>query len=249
VSPLLEVSDLTVHHGQLKALDQVSFQVLPGEVYAIIGANGAGKSTLLRTVAGLHHPTAGSIRYDGKDVTRLRPERRATAGLVMVPEGRRLFPSLTLEENLQVGAAHAREGEWTIERVYELFPWMRDRRKQRTEQMSGGEQQSVAIGRALVASPRVLLLDELSLGLAPVVVQRIYAMLPEILATGITAVIVEQDVSQALRVASHIHCLLEGRTTLEARPADVTAEQVEAAYFGLDGPVAAGEGSQETWSG
>jgi branched-chain amino acid transport system ATP-binding protein len=207
--------------------------VLPGEVYAIIGANGAGKSTLLRTVAGLHHPTAGSIRYDGKDVTRLRPERRATAGLVMVPEGRRLFPSLTLEENLQVGAAHAREGEWTIERVYELFPWMRDRRKQRTEQMSGGEQQSVAIGRALVANPRVLLLDELSLGLAPVVVQRIYAMLPEILATGITAVIVEQDVSQALRVATHIHCLLEGHTTLQGTPAQVSAQQVEAAYFGL----------------
>ena len=233
MSPLLEVNELTVHHGQLKALDQVSFQVLPGEVYAIIGANGAGKSTLLRTVAGLHHPTAGSIRYDGKDVTRLRPERRATAGLVMVPEGRRLFPSLTLEENLQVGAAHAREGEWTIERVYELFPWMRDRRKQRTEQMSGGEQQSVAIGRALVASPRVLLLDELSLGLAPVVVQRIYAMLPEILATGITAVIVEQDVSQALRVATHIHCLLEGHTTLQSTPAQVSAQQVEAAYFGL----------------
>jgi len=233
VSPLLEVTELTVHHGQLKALDQVSFQVLPGEVYAIIGANGAGKSTLLRTIAGLHHPTSGSIGYDGNDVTRLRPERRATAGLVMVPEGRRLFPSLTLEENLQVGASYAREGEWTIERVYELFPWMRERRRQRTAQMSGGEQQSVAIGRALVANPRVLLLDELSLGLAPVVVQRIYAMLPQILATGITAVIVEQDVSQALRVATHIHCLLEGRTTLQGTPAQVSAQQVEAAYFGL----------------
>ena len=233
MSPLLEVTELTVHHGQLKALDQVSFQVLPGEVYAIIGANGAGKSTLLRTIAGLHHPTSGSIGYDGNDVTRLRPERRATAGLVMVPEGRRLFPSLTLEENLQVGASYAREGEWTIERVYELFPWMRERRRQRTAQMSGGEQQSVAIGRALVANPRVLLLDELSLGLAPVVVQRIYAMLPQILATGITAVIVEQDVSQALRVATHIHCLLEGRTTLQGTPAQVSAQQVEAAYFGL----------------
>jgi branched-chain amino acid transport system ATP-binding protein len=232
-SPLLEVGELTVHHGQLKALDQISFQVFPGEVYAIIGANGAGKSTLLRTLAGLHHPSAGSIRYDGKDVTGLRPERRATAGLVMVPEGRRLFPSLTLEENLQVGATYAREGEWTINRVYDLFPWMRDRRKQRTAQMSGGEQQSVAIGRALVANPRVLLLDELSLGLAPVIVQRIYAMLPEILATGITAVIVEQDVSQALRVATHIHCLLEGRTTLQGSPSQVSAQQVEAAYFGL----------------
>ena len=230
---LLEVRDLTVHHGQLKALDQVSFAVQAGEVYAIIGANGAGKSTLLRTISGLNQPTSGTITFDGKDVTRLRPERRATAGLGMVPEGRRLFPSLTLEENLQVGASYARPGHWNIERVYELFDWMRERRNQRTAQMSGGEQQAVAIGRALVANPRVLLVDELSLGLAPVVVQRIYAMLPQILATGITALIVEQDVSQALRVATHIHCLLEGRTTLQGTPADVTAAQVEAAYFGL----------------
>jgi len=230
---LLEVRDLTVHHGQLKALDQVSFAVQAGEVYAIIGANGAGKSTLLRTISGLNQPTSGTITFDGKDVTRLRPERRATAGLGMVPEGRRLFPSLTLEENLRVGASYARPGHWNIERVYELFDWMRERRNQRTAQMSGGEQQAVAIGRALVANPRVLLVDELSLGLAPVVVQRIYAMLPQILATGITALIVEQDVSQALRVATHIHCLLEGRTTLQGTPADVTAAQVEAAYFGL----------------
>jgi branched-chain amino acid transport system ATP-binding protein len=236
-TPLLEVRNLTVHHGQLRALDQISLQVFPGEVYAIIGANGAGKSTLLRTIAGLHHPTEGSIRFDGKDINKLRPERRAIGGIVMVPEGRRLFGSLTVEENLQVGATYARKGPWTIERVYEIFDWMAQRRSQRTAQLSGGEQQSVAIGRALVANPRVLLLDELSLGLAPVIVQRIYAMLPQILATGLTVLLVEQDVSQALRVASHIQCLLEGRTTLEGRPADVTPEQVEAAYFGL-GPSA-----------
>jgi len=230
---LLEVRDLTVHHGQLRALDHVSLEVYPGEVYAIIGANGAGKSTLLRTIAGLHHPTEGSIVYDGKDMTRVRPERRATGGIAMVPEGRRLFGSLTVEENLQVGATHARKGPWTIERVYELFGWMRERRNQRTAQLSGGEQQSVAIGRALVANPRVLLLDELSLGLAPVVVQRIYAMLPQILAAGLTVLLVEQDVSQALRVATHLQCLLEGHTTLEGRPSDVTPAQVEAAYFGL----------------
>ena len=222
-----------MHHGQLRALDRISLRVFPGEVYAIIGANGAGKSTLLRTIAGLHQPTEGSIRYDGKDVTRMRPERRATSGIVMVPEGRRLFGSLTVEENLQVGATYARTGPWTIERVYELFSWMKDRRAQRTEQLSGGEQQAVAIGRALVANPRVLLLDELSLGLAPVVVQRIYGMLPQILASGLTVLLVEQDVSQALRVASHLQCLLEGRTTLEGKPSDVTPEQVEAAYFGL----------------
>jgi branched-chain amino acid transport system ATP-binding protein len=232
-TPLLEVRELTVHHGQLRALDHVSLRVFPGEVYAIIGANGAGKSTLLRTIAGLHQPTEGAIVYDGKNVTKSRPERRATAGIAMVPEGRRLFGSLTVEENLQVGAAYARKGPWTIERVYELFGWMRERRAQRTAQLSGGEQQSVAIGRALVANPRVLLLDELSLGLAPVVVQRIYAMLPQILATGLTVLLVEQDVSQALRVASHLQCLLEGHTTLEGRPSEVTPAQVEAAYFGF----------------
>jgi branched-chain amino acid transport system ATP-binding protein len=207
--------------------------VSPGEVYAIIGANGAGKSTLLRTIAGLHTPTKGSVLLDGKDVTRLRPEKRAVAGIGMVPEGRRLFGSLSVEENLQVGASYARKGPWNIERVYDLFGWMRDRRSQQTSQLSGGEQQSVAIGRALVANPRVLLLDELSLGLAPVIVQRIYEMLPQIMATGVTVLLVEQDVSQALRVASHIQCLLEGRTTLEGQPSEVTPEQVEAAYFGL----------------
>jgi branched-chain amino acid transport system ATP-binding protein len=245
--PMLEVRDLVVHHGQLRALDEISLRVFPGEVYAIIGANGAGKSTLLRTIAGLHHPSSGSIRYDGKDVTGLRPERRATQGIVMVPEGRRLFGSLSVEENLKVGATYARQGPWTIERVYEMFDWMRERRNQPTAQLSGGEQQAVAIGRALVANPRVLMLDELSLGLAPVVVQRIYGMLPQILGTGLTVLLVEQDVSQALRVASHIQCLLEGRTTLEGKPADVTADQVEAAYFGLAGTATAsqaGEGSE-----
>jgi len=249
-APLLEVQNLVVHHGQLQALDNISLRVFPGEVYAIIGANGAGKSTLMRTIAGLHSPTSGSVVFDGANVTRMRPERRATQGIAMVPEGRRLFGSLSVEENLQVGASFARRGQWTIERVYEMFGWMRERRKQPTALLSGGEQQAVAIGRALVANPRVLLLDELSLGLAPVVVQRIYGMLPQILTTGLTVLLVEQDVSQALRVASHIHCLLEGRTTLEGRPADVTADEVEAAYFGLGGAApseqasAPSEGSQ-----
>jgi branched-chain amino acid transport system ATP-binding protein len=231
-APLLEVRDLVVHHGQLQALSGISLTVYPGEVYALIGANGAGKSTLLRTIAGLHHPTTGTITYDGRDVTRLRPEKRAAAGIVMVPEGRRLFPTLTLEDNLKVGMSYARKGPWNIERIYELFPWMTERRGQKTAQMSGGEQQSVAIGRALVANPRVLLLDELSLGLAPVIVQRIYATLPQVLESGITVLLVEQDVSQALRVASHLQCLLEGHTTLEGTPAEVTRPQVEAAYFG-----------------
>ena len=232
---LLEVRDLTAHHGQLRALSGVSLSVFPGDVYAMIGANGAGKSTLLRAIAGLHQPTSGSVLFDGADVARLRPERRVAAGIVMVPEGRRLFPSLTVEENLLVGQSHARPGPWGIERVYELFGWMRERRTQRAAQLSGGEQQAVAIGRALVANPRVLLLDELSLGLAPVVVRRIYETLPELLASGVTVLLVEQDVSQALRVASRVHCLLEGRTTLQGAPGELTPERIESAYFGLAG--------------
>jgi branched-chain amino acid transport system ATP-binding protein len=245
-TPLLEVRGLSVDHCQLRALNAISLRVLAGEVYAIIGANGAGKSTLLRTIAGLHRPAAGSVLFDGADMTRVRTERRARQGIVLVPEGRRLFGSLSVQENLQVGATYARPGPWTIERVYETFDWMADRRDQRTEQLSGGEQQTVAIGRALVANPRLLLLDELSLGLAPVVVQRIYGMLPQIMATGLTVLLVEQDVSQALRVASHVHCLLEGRTTLESSPAGVTADQVEAAYFGMAGAAAgpAADGSE-----
>ena len=247
-TPLLEVRGLTAHHGQLRALSDVSISVFPGDVYAIIGANGAGKSTLLRCISGLHRPTAGSVLLAGADVTGTRPERRVAAGIAMVPEGRRLFGSLTVEENLLVGTSRARPGPWTPDRVYELFGWMRERRTQRASQLSGGEQQSVAIGRALVANPRVLLLDELSLGLAPVIVRRIYGMLPELLAAGVTVLLVEQDVSQALHVATRIHCLLEGRTTLEGPPAGVSPAQIEGAYFGLAaGPPAGGSpGRQES---
>ncbi len=150
-----------------------------------------------------------------------------------MPEGRRLFPGLTLEENLLIGTYHARPGPWTLERLYDLFRWMPERRRQRAWQLSGGEQQAVAIGRALVANPRLLLLDELSLGLAPLVVRQIYGILPELLASGMTVLLVEQDVSQAVRVASSIQCLLKGRTTLQGRPDEFTPAQIEAAYFGL----------------
>jgi branched-chain amino acid transport system ATP-binding protein len=234
-APLLVAAGLTVQHGQLVALHEVNLDLRPGELFAVVGANGAGKSTLLRTLAGLHDPTAGTITLDGEDITRLPTDKRVRRGIVLVPEGRRLFPSMTVEENLQVGAANGRPGDWTIERVYELFPWMPDRRRERTNHLSGGEQQVVAIGRALVANPRVLLLDEISLGLAPIIVQQIYQTLPTLLDTEMTALIVEQDVAQALRVAARFQCLLEGRTTLSGRPSDHTAEQVEAAYFGFSG--------------
>ncbi len=245
-SPLLEVRGLSVHHGQLQALRDVALAVPAGATHAMIGANGAGKSTLLRTIAGLHHPSAGAILLDGEDITGMRPERRVAAGVALVPEGRRLFPSLTVEENLLVGTSSGRKGPWDIGRVYELFGWMRDRHGQRAAQLSGGEQQAVAIGRALTTNPRVLMLDELSLGLAPVVVRRIYGLLPQLADAGVTILLVEQDVSQALAVASQVHCLLEGRITLSGTPGSMTATQIERAYFGVS---AGGNGNGSRQSG
>ncbi|MEU0481019.1 ABC transporter ATP-binding protein [Streptosporangium sp. NPDC006013] len=230
---LLSIRDLTVHHGRLRAVDGLSLDMEKGEVLAVIGANGAGKSTLLRALAGLNPLTSGSIHFKGRDITRFPAYRRVPEGIALVPEGRRLFRSLTVEENLLTGAYRRRPGPWTVARVYELFPWMADRRRQNAAQLSGGEQQSVAIGRALLSNPDLLLIDELSLGLAPVIVRRIYQVLPDIVASGTTALIVEQDVSQALRVADRVHCLLEGRSVLHGRPQDLTSEQVEHAYFGI----------------
>ncbi len=230
---LLSIRDLTVHHGLLRAVDGVSLELERGEVLAVIGANGAGKSTLLRALAGLNTPTSGTVHLAGRDITRSPAHQRVSAGIALVPEGRRLFRSLTVEENLLTGTYRKRSGPWTLQRVYELFPWMTERRRQNAAQLSGGEQQAVAIGRALLTNPDLLLVDELSLGLAPVIVRRIYETLPEIVAAGTTALVVEQDVSQALRVADRVHCLLEGRSVLAGRPAELTAEQVEHAYFGI----------------
>jgi branched-chain amino acid transport system ATP-binding protein len=230
---VLEVSGLTVRYGLLEALSDVSLALASGTTVAIIGANGAGKSTLLRTIAGLHPPAAGTIRLEGRDITHLPAHHRVAAGVVLVPEGRRLFPSLSLEENLKMGLTSSRPGEWNLPRIYELFPWMAERRNGPIAYLSGGEQQAVAIGRALLANPRVLLIDELSLGLSPAVVQRLYDMLPALLAKGMTILLVEQDVTQALRVSDWAHCLLEGRITLSGRPRDLAPDDVEAAYFGL----------------
>jgi branched-chain amino acid transport system ATP-binding protein len=231
---LFEVCDLSVFHGQLCAVDNVSFSVGRGEVLAMIGANGAGKSTLLRTIAGLHQASSGSIVFAGQDVSTSAPHRRVALGISLVPEGRRLFSSMTLEENLQVGAHFAKKGPFSIARIYEIFEWMPDRRRQRVGLFSGGEQQAVAIGRALVTNPQLLLLDELSLGLAPIVIERIYALLPEIVSEGIGVLLVEQDVTQALAVADRVHCLLEGKTSLVGTAAQLTAQQIERAYFGSD---------------
>jgi branched-chain amino acid transport system ATP-binding protein len=241
---LLEIHDLTVYHGQLCAVDGVSFKVDAGEVLTMVGANGAGKSTLLRTVAGLHRQTRGTVTFKGAEVTKLAPQRRVRLGISLVPEGRRLFSSLTLEENLQVGAHHANKGPFNIDRIYELFEWMPGRRRQRAWQFSGGEQQAIAIGRALVANPQVLLLDELSLGLAPIVIERIYALLPEIVAQGVGILLVEQDVTLGVGVANRVHCLLEGKTALTGTPEELSAEQIEQAYFGGDMSVASAHDEQ-----
>jgi branched-chain amino acid transport system ATP-binding protein len=233
MTQLLEVAELTVHHGQLAAVSDVDLSVAEGEILAVIGANGAGKSTLLGAVAGAYRPTSGTIRFAGRDVTRLPAYRRVAEGISLVPEGRRLFASLTVDENLRTGGYRGRPGPWSVEKVVELFPWMAQRRRQVSAQLSGGEQQAVAIGRALVANPRLLLLDELSLGLAPVVVRRIYEVLPQIVASGTSILLVEQDVGQALRVADRVQCLLEGRGVLAGRPGELSVEEVERAYFGL----------------
>jgi len=223
-----------VHHGDLLALDDVSLAVHEGETLAVIGANGAGKSTLLGALAGSLPLTSGDIRLDGHSITRSPAHRRVADGIALTPEGRRIFASLTVEENLLVGAHRRRPGPWTLAAVCALFPLVADRLNRLGGNLSGGEQQATAIGRSLMGNPRLLLLDEASLGLAPVAVQQIYDAIPQITARGTTVLVVEQDLSQALRVADRIHCLLEGRTVLQERADAVSRDQVAAAYFGIE---------------
>lgn len=224
------VNDLSAGYGQLTALRNISFSIEPGEILAVIGANGAGKSTLLKTIAGQLTALTGSVVIDGEDVTKESANARARRGILMVPEGRRLFPSLTVKENLQLGTATGRKGEWNLDTVCELFPLVAERLNRRAGQMSGGEQQATAIARALVGNPEVLMLDEISLGLAPAIVVELYDRLGEITKRGTTVILVEQDVKRAVSVADQVHCLLEGQTSLAGRNLDVA--EIAAAYFG-----------------
>jgi branched-chain amino acid transport system ATP-binding protein len=233
---LLQVDRVASFYGDFQALFEVSLEVAEGETVAVIGANGAGKSTLLRTVVGLQDRATGTVSFDGRPLEGTPTHRRLGLGIAMVPEGRRIFPSLTVEENLKVGAVRNRPGRWDVGSVLALFPALADKRDRPGALLSGGEQQMLAIGRALMANPRLLLLDEVSLGLAPRVVRRIYGTLPEITAAGATVVLVEQDVGQALAGADRVYCLLEGRVALQGRAADLTREQITEAYFGLRGP-------------
>jgi branched-chain amino acid transport system ATP-binding protein len=229
---LLEVRAVTAQYGLLQAVRGVSLTIEEGETRALIGANGAGKTTLLRTIAGAHRPAAGRIIFDGADITRVPAYRRVGLGIALVPEGRRLFPGLTVEENLSIAGAHRRGGSWTVERVLDVFPMLRGRRRQRAATLSGGEQQATAIGRALMCDPRLILLDEVSLGLAPVAVAAVYESIRTLIAGGTTVVIVEQDLGRALGVATRVTCMLHGQVVLEGAAKDLTREQVTAAYFG-----------------
>ena len=233
MTALLQARGLSAGYGDFQALYGLDIAVRTGESVALIGANGAGKTTFLRALTGMLPLMGGGLHWDGEDIAGWPAHRIAAAGMAMVPEGRRLFPSLSVEENLLMGAYAGRPGPWTLDRVVRLFPVLGEFRRRHATELSGGQQQMVALGRALMANPRLLLCDEISLGLAPVVVRDIYRVLPQIRAEGVSVLLVEQDVGQAMKVADRVICLQEGRISLEGRPADLTREQISRAYFGV----------------
>jgi branched-chain amino acid transport system ATP-binding protein len=230
---LLAVEQLDARHGLLKAVRNVDMHVSEGEILALVGANGAGKTTLLRTIAGAHRPAGGRILFDGRDVMALRAHERVALGIALVPEGRRLFAGLTVEENLRVAGDAGRRGRWDIDALLEVFPMLKARLKMPAGLLSGGEQQATSIGRALMTNPRLLLLDEISLGLAPIAVDNLYRSLTALFASGTALVIVEQNLSRVLSVATRVCCMLEGRVVFEKDAKLATREQITDAYFGL----------------
>ena len=230
---LVSVEGVDSRYGLLHAVRGVSFQLDEGETLALVGANGAGKTTLLRTIAGAHRPAAGRVVFDGADVTNVPSYRRVGLGIALVPEGRRLFPGLTVEENLGVAAVRGRSGRWSVDTVLDAFPLLKPLRKRHAANLSGGEQQATAIGRALMSNPRLLLLDEVSLGLAPVVVDDVYRSLETVIRERTTVLLVEQDLARAMEFASRVMCMLEGSIVLEGQAGQLSRDQVTEAYFGL----------------
>ncbi|MGA2998381.1 ABC transporter ATP-binding protein [Bradyrhizobium sp.] len=231
--PLLETRKLTAFYGDFQALYGIDTALEKGETIAIIGANGAGKSTFLKAIAGLIPASADSVLLDGAPIGARTAADVVKLGIALVPEGRRLFPSLTVEENLRIGSyGNKAQGPWTLHRVYSLFPILKERRSSAPSTLSGGQQQMAAIGRALMSNPRILLCDEISLGLAPIVIADIYAALPQIKADGTSIVLVEQDIVQAMKVADRVYCFREGRLSLAGRPRDLTRDSIHRAYFG-----------------
>jgi branched-chain amino acid transport system ATP-binding protein len=229
----LTIEALDVRHGLLQAVKDVSFSVGQGETVALVGANGAGKTTLLRAIAGAHLPSAGRILFNGTDVTVMPAYKRVGVGIALVPEGRRLFAQMTVEENLQLASSAGRPGVWTVDVVMDAFPQLKRRRNAKAGNLSGGEQQATAIGRALMTNPEILLLDEVSLGLSPIAVEQVYTSLTSLMKSGTTCIIVEQDLNRAIAVADRVICMLEGRIVLEGRSAELSREQITEAYFGL----------------
>jgi branched-chain amino acid transport system ATP-binding protein len=233
MAALLETQGLTAFYGDFQALFGVDVSLRDGETVAIIGANGAGKSTLLRSISGVIANARDAIRFEGDAIGDLPAAKVVARGIAMVPEGRKLFASLSVEENLLMGGYGRKvDGPWSLGSVYELFPILKERRDQPSTSLSGGQQQMVAIGRALMSNPRVLLCDEISLGLAPVVIRDIYAAFPRIKDSGASIIIVEQDIGQAMKVADRVYCMMEGRVTLEGRAGDLSRDAIHAAYFG-----------------
>jgi branched-chain amino acid transport system ATP-binding protein len=230
---LLAVESLEARHGLLQAVRGVSFAIEKGETLALVGANGAGKTTLLRAIAGAHRISGGRILYKGVDISPRSAHARSAMGVALVPEGRRLFASMTVEENLLLAGSAGRKGSWTLDAVMEAFPNLKARRRSLAGSLSGGEQQATAIGRALMTNPEIILLDEVSLGLSPLVVDRVYAQLEALKASGVAIVLVEQDLKRAMAMASRTICMLEGAIAIEGATSELTREQVTEAYFGL----------------
>jgi branched-chain amino acid transport system ATP-binding protein len=230
---LLSVENLEAWYGDAKVLHGLTFSLKKGEVLSLIGANGAGKSTLLKSICGLLPKKTGTIQFHGQPIHTLVANDVVAKGIALVPEGRRLFPSLSVEENLVLGGQVKRPGQWNLDAIYGMFPILKEKRNVPATSLSGGQQQMVAIGRGLMSNPDLILLDELSLGLAPIVIKDIYAMLPRIVGNGMTAILVEQDVTRALSSANQFLCIQEGRISLEGSPQAFTKDQISAAYFGM----------------
>lgn len=230
---LLKVENLEAWYGDAKVLHGLSFVLNKGEVLSLIGSNGAGKSTLLKCICGLLTKKTGAIHFQGNAITTFAANEIVGRGIALVPEGRRLFPSLSVEENLVLGGQVKRPGPWNLKAIYDLFPILKEKRNAPSTSLSGGQQQMVAIGRGLMSNPELILLDELSLGLAPIVIKDIYAMLPRIVGNGLTAILVEQDVTRALASANQFLCIQEGRISLDGAPGAFTKDQISAAYFGM----------------
>ncbi|HEY1722929.1 MAG TPA: ABC transporter ATP-binding protein [Magnetospirillaceae bacterium] len=233
MTALLAIEKLSVYHGPFRAVSELDLHVEEGEIVSIIGANGAGKSSLLNAIMGQVGRIEGAIRFGGESLNGLSTPAIVGRGVALVPEGRRLFPSLTVEENLNIGVDIGRSGSFRLDDIYGMFPILKDKRRQLARQLSGGQQQMVALGRALLANPRLLLCDEISLGLAPVVIGELYEILPTIAARGIGILLVEQDIGRSLAVADRFYCLLEGHVNLSGRPADTTRDVVISHYFGV----------------